>query len=281
MHNCVDTERWFKTQGTFLKKRCSAYGGQQNTSPGVWRKACKKSTDQREVNTLRITFCQLLCIAWDDARRKLEGQCKRSLLPTAFNVHGFVEDQENDECASLSSLSTNSGADRLNLEKHLDKLGNSKRGRLQSVEHRNILGATARLEMLFPLPCMRWIKSAVRHNCVFHQAMQTYPQSFERLERYSTQFTVELLFSALRIVKSDLRASTKEDLVEVLYFNPLSQNSKSHNLTSHNSSSYNSIWHNIDSFCATQFSLTFSQCNFPYVTTSHLLKSDYLFICVG
>jgi len=88
----------------------------------------KKSTDQREVNTLRIIFCQLLCIAiavWDDARRKLEGQCKRSLLPV-FNVHGvhgFVEDQENDECASLSSLSTNSGADdRLNLENHLDKL---------------------------------------------------------------------------------------------------------------------------------------------------------------
>jgi len=70
---------------------------------------------------------------------------KEALCDLAFKIYGFIEDQEKDDFASVSSSSTNSDdADELKFEKHLDKLKKTKRSRLESVELRNMMGSTAR-----------------------------------------------------------------------------------------------------------------------------------------
>lgn len=56
-----------------------------------------------------------------------------------------------------------------------------------------------------------------------HEAIKFYPDCIKDLALIvtalpPTQVSVERLFSALKIIKSDLRASLKEDLVEAILF---------------------------------------------------------------
>jgi len=68
---------------------------------------------------------------------------KEAICDLPFKRHGFLEDQEKYELASVSSSSTNSHVDEFSFDKHLDKLKKSKRSRFESVQCCNLSGGVA------------------------------------------------------------------------------------------------------------------------------------------
>ena len=71
------------------------------------------------------------------------------------------------------------------------------------------------------------LKEVEQYNCssklTVEDAIPLYPKNIRNVARIitaqpPTQINVECLFSALRIIKSDLRASMKEDLAEAILF---------------------------------------------------------------
>lgn len=109
----------------------------------------------------------------------------------------------------------------LNFEKHLDKQEQNKRQRLEDGENKPCVVTKFKLDFSHALVEVEKINRLTK--VTVKEALPQYPDIIKDAAMAvtalpPTQVSVERLFSALRIIKSDLRAAMKEDLIEAILF---------------------------------------------------------------
>jgi len=130
--------------GNFFKNESICYVGCHNTSPAVCRKKIYVSAMlavttqvQQCVGKKSMTWCEahlfknniLLAAVYCNPQYRMkltdnqQVSAREAFYDLSFTIHESVEDQQNDDIASVSSSLTNSdNADAINFDKHLDKL---------------------------------------------------------------------------------------------------------------------------------------------------------------
>ena len=151
---------------------------------------------------------------------------KRALVNIAINMHNFSK--RNETCKNTTSLpsvsetssTTSLSYDELDFEKQLDM--QAKRQRFEK-EISDKINLDAAFRECFEKALVEMEKIDRSSKLTVLQAIEHYPKIVQKVAYtvtalLPTQVSVERLFSALHLIRSDLRASMKEDLIEVILF---------------------------------------------------------------
>lgn len=162
-----------------------------------------------------------------------KSKAKAALCDVAIRMKGLALQEESfDETFGDSSparlsddetLESKESQDEveLNFEKHLDKQEQNKRQRLDDGENKPCVVTKFKLDFSHALVEVEKINRLTK--VTVKEALPQYPDIIKDAAMAvtalpPTQVSVERLFSALRIIKSDLRAAMKEDLIEAILF---------------------------------------------------------------
>lgn len=198
---------------------------------GMFAESIKFSMERRE-KTLMNNDVLLSAIFVDPKYRILlnEEQLQRAreaLCEIAIQMRGIEESTDNvhAEVPQLSSHS-DSGTDDSDFEKRLDIKEKTKRRRIESSSDCCEKGPMTYIEKFkieFSDALSKIEKIDRTSKIGVKEAIPIYPEIAQDVAWVltalpTTQVSVERLFSGLRFIKSDLRASMKEDLVEAILF---------------------------------------------------------------
>ena len=148
---------------------------------------------------------------------------KRALVNIAINMHNFFK--RNETCKNTTSLSetfstTSLSDDELDFEKQLDMQAKRQRFEKEISDEPNL---DAAFRECFEKVLVEMEKIDRSSKLTVLQAIERYPQIVQKVA-YTvtalppTQVSVERFFSPLHLIRSDLRASMKEDLIESIFF---------------------------------------------------------------
>lgn len=151
---------------------------------------------------------------------------KRTLYEIAIRMRGLASESENREAQNedliISSQSESSSAEE-DFSKHLDRIERSTIKRIKMERKKPLDMEKSKFKEDFFIGLKEVEKYNRSSNLTITEVLPLYPQIIRNVARTitampPTQVSVERLFSALRIIKSDLRASMKEDLAEAVLF---------------------------------------------------------------
>ena len=151
---------------------------------------------------------------------------KRALVNIAINMHNFFK--RNETCKNTTSLpsvsetssTTSLSDDELDFEKQLDMQAKRQRFEKEISDEPNL---DAAFRECFEKVLVEMEKIDRSSKLTVLQAIERYPQIVQKVA-YTvtalppTQVSVERFFSPLHLIRSDLRASMKEDLIESIFF---------------------------------------------------------------
>ena len=130
--------------------------------------------------------------------------------------------QEQEELGHTATSSISSTDEEFDFEKYLDHKDRAKRSRM---EKESSLSENTASKFQHSFSCaLKVVEQFDRLSKVtVLQAIDMYPEMVREVARVvtalpPTQVSVERLFSALKIIRSDLRTSMKEDLTEAILF---------------------------------------------------------------
>ena len=151
---------------------------------------------------------------------------RKALLSIALDMKENEERKlrtnvENEGQSCSRNLSSASDSEDEDFEKHLDRQAKRRKMQIENAADHSSPLQQFKTNFMNALTEMEMIDRASKVNAV--DAIAQYPTilpkvSFTVTALPPTQVTVEQLFSALRIIRSDLRASMKEDLLEAILF---------------------------------------------------------------
>ncbi|KAM4037493.1 uncharacterized protein ACNLHF_016084 [Anomaloglossus baeobatrachus] len=149
---------------------------------------------------------------------------KEALFEIAVRMKGLQNSQEEQEEFGRSATSSPSSStdEEFNLEKYLDHKDRAKRSRIEE-ESSPSRNTASTFQQNFSCALKEIEKFDRSSKITVQQAIPLYPDIVRDVARVvtalpPTQVSVERLFSALKIIRSDLRASMKEDLTEAILF---------------------------------------------------------------
>ncbi|KAM4028644.1 uncharacterized protein ACNLHF_023936 [Anomaloglossus baeobatrachus] len=149
---------------------------------------------------------------------------KEALFEIAVRMKGLQNSQEEQEefGRPATSSASSSTDEEFNIEKYLDHKDRAKRSRIEE-ELSPSKNTASTFQQNFSCALKEIEKFDRSSKITVQQAIPLYPDIVRDVARVvtalpPTQVSVERLFSALKIIRSDLRASMKEDLTEAILF---------------------------------------------------------------
>ncbi|KAM9307836.1 uncharacterized protein PAF06_011978 [Gastrophryne carolinensis] len=147
---------------------------------------------------------------------------KESLFEIALRMNTMQNCQEQEQFGPAAASSSSSTDEELDFEKYLDHKERAKRSRIEKESHPSE-DTASRFRQNFACALKELEKFDRSSKITVQQAINMYPETVKDVARVvsalpPTQVSVERLFSALKIIRSDLRASMKEDLMEAILF---------------------------------------------------------------
>ncbi|KAM3934836.1 uncharacterized protein RB166_002224 [Leptodactylus fuscus] len=144
---------------------------------------------------------------------------KEALLEMAVRMKGLQNSQEEEQeefGRPATSSPSSSTEEEFNFEKYLDHKDRAKRSRIEE-ESSTSKNTASTFQQNFSCALKEIEKFDRSSKITVQQAIPLYPDIVRDVARVvtalpPTQVSVERLFSALKIIRSDLRASMKEDL---------------------------------------------------------------------
>ncbi|KAM4049182.1 LOW QUALITY PROTEIN: uncharacterized protein ACNLHF_006937, partial [Anomaloglossus baeobatrachus] len=158
-------------------------------------------------------------------KRREELLLQNNILLAAVYVdpmHRINSQEEQEEFGRPATSSPSSSTDEeFNFEKYLDHKDRAKRSRIEESSPSRNTAST--FQQNFSCALKEIEKFDRSSKITVQQAIPLYPDIVRDVARVvtalpPTQVSVERLFSALKIIRSDLRASMKEDLTEAILF---------------------------------------------------------------
>ena len=147
---------------------------------------------------------------------------KEALFEIAVRMNMLQNCQEQEELGHTATSSTSYTDEELDFEKYLDHKDRAKRSRM---EKESSLSENTASKFQHSFSCaLKVVEQFDRSSKVtVLQAIDMYPEMVRDVARVvtalpPTQVSVERLFSALKIIRSDLRTSMKGDLTEAILF---------------------------------------------------------------
>ena len=151
---------------------------------------------------------------------------KHALVNIAINMHNFsIKNETCENITSLPSVSETSSTtslsdDELDFEKQLDMQVKRQRFEKEISDEPNLAAA---FRECFEKALVEMEKIDRPSKLTVLQAIERYPQIVQKVAYTVTvlppmQVSVERLFSALHLIRSNLHASMKEDLIEAILF---------------------------------------------------------------
>ncbi|XP_073429431.1 uncharacterized protein [Dendrobates tinctorius] len=149
---------------------------------------------------------------------------KEALFEIAVRMKGLQNSQEEQEEFGRPATSSPSSStdEEFNFEKYLDHKDRAKCSRIEE-ESSPSRNTASTFQQNFSCALKEIEKFDRSSKITVQQAIPLYPDIVRDVARVvtalpPTQVSVERLFSALKIIRSDLRASMKEDLTEAILF---------------------------------------------------------------
>ncbi|KAM4044019.1 uncharacterized protein ACNLHF_008128 [Anomaloglossus baeobatrachus] len=152
---------------------------------------------------------------------------KEALTEIAVRMSGLQDCQAQEDLgpdSATAAISSSSSNEEFNFDKYLDDMEQAKRCRKEKdFTPSPVTSRLTRFHQNFSLAFKEIEKFNRSSKLTVHEAIPLYPEIVRDVAHVvtalpSTQVTVEKLFSSLKITRSDLRSSMKEDLMEAILF---------------------------------------------------------------